>query len=85
MAKVKALRIGVKGANPRSIEIVELDPPMTAKERSMARRFRTLLGLTVAGSFELRDKGIASMGAEVEYANNLLMSNYIQAYRDGKE
>ena len=82
MAKAKR-KVGAVGGGV-SIDIVTLDPPMTAKERTMARRFRTLLGLAVASSFELKDKGIASMGAEVEYSNNLLMANYIQAYRDGK-
>ena len=80
MAKKKVRTVGAG-----SIEIVTLNPPMTAKERSMVRRFRTMLGLIVGGSFEVKDKGIASMTAEVEYSNGLLMANYIQAYRDGKE
>lgn len=84
MAKVKAFRVGVTGANPKSIQLVTLDPPMTAKERNMVRRFRTSVGLAVSLSFEARDPGIGAMAAEIEYQNNLLVNNYIQAYRDGK-
>lgn len=76
MAKKKATRAAV--ADDR------LDPPITAKERTLLRRFRSAMSLAVNLSFEAKDPGVGSMAAEIEYQNNLLTNTYIQAYRDGK-
>ena len=74
-----------KARKAAGVKVEKLDPPMTAKERNIVRRFRSAMGLVVNISFELKDPGIAAMAAEIEYQNTQLVNTYIQAYRDGKE